>query len=86
MNMQGMIGVNVRLTGPVADLVGHKSLEYSLTQMAQLGGLVALLYAKHPKLADKSASVQIEHNGQPANMGADLAEGDEVVISLQKEE
>jgi len=84
--MQGMICITVGLTDPAADLVGNKTLEYSLIPETQLGGLIALLYAKYPKLADKSASVQIELNGQPADMQAELVEGDEVVINLQDQE
>ncbi|UCD27598.1 MAG: hypothetical protein JSV03_10830 [Planctomycetota bacterium] len=82
--MNDMIHVVVKLSESVTDLVGHEILEYGLTPQAKLGGLIALMYAKYPKLSEKMDNVELMINGKPADLQVVLKEGDEVTVDLQE--
>ena len=78
--MPDMINVVVKLFGPAADAVGHDTLEYGLTPQAMLGSLIALLYAKYPRLAAGAGSMRFAINGEYTDLNAVLADGDEIAI------
>jgi len=78
--MPDMINVVVKLLGPAADAVGQDTLEYGLTPEAMLGSLVALLYAKYPRLATGANSLRFAVNEEYADLSTVLADGDEIAV------
>jgi len=85
MFVQGMVRITVQLVGPVADLIGYETIEYGLAQKTQLAGLITMMYAKYPRLAEESAALRVELNGQTVDMHTELVEGDNVAIILPVE-
>ena len=75
--MQEMIHIMVRPFGPVTSIMGTEPIEYGLVPPVTLDGLIELLYAKYPKLADGAASLRFAVNEEYADADTELAEGDE---------
>jgi len=79
-NSNRMMSVTVRFLGPAADVVGHAEAVYELCEPVTLGGLIELLHARYPRLADCAGAVRFAVNSEYAEPSQPLRSGDEVAV------
>jgi MoaE-MoaD fusion protein len=79
-SMTELIDVQVKLFGPVRDIIGRDTLEYAVAQPATLSAVAEMLFARYPRLAASATSLRFAVNEEYADLATPLKAGDEIAV------